>query len=107
MESEVLQLLEQLISRNKIDNNLYKGALIKSGQGTLVMTGNNSYTGGTEVKEGSLFGFTESFGSADVNVNGGTFGIGYFQRQLYPEGTAQLSRWSCKSSCTESECRSQ
>lgn len=49
--------------------------MIKSGQGTLVMTGNNSYTGGTEVKEGSLFGFTESFGSADVNVNGGTFGI--------------------------------
>lgn len=61
--------------QNKIDNNLYKGALIKSGQGTLVMTGDNSYTGGTEVKEGSLFGFTESFGSADVNVNGGTFGI--------------------------------
>lgn len=61
--------------QNKIDNDLYKGKLIKSGAGTLVMTGNNSYTGGTEVKEGQLFGFTESFGSGVVNVNGGTFGV--------------------------------
>lgn len=61
--------------QNKIDKGLYKGALIKSGQGTLVMTGNNSYTGGTEVREGSLFGFSESFGTGDVNVNGGMFGL--------------------------------
>ncbi|WP_290372378.1 autotransporter domain-containing protein [uncultured Parasutterella sp.] len=61
--------------QNKIDNDLYKGKLVKSGTGTLVMTGNNSYTGGTEVREGQLFGFTESFGSGAVNVNGGTFGV--------------------------------
>lgn len=61
--------------QNKLDNNLYKGALIKRGSGTLVMTGENSYTGGTEVKEGKLYGFTESFGAADVVVNGGTFGV--------------------------------
>ncbi|WP_290090756.1 autotransporter domain-containing protein [Turicimonas muris] len=61
--------------QNKIDNGLYKGALIKSGSGTLVMTGNNSYTGGTTVKEGALYGFTESFGTGTVNVNGGTFGV--------------------------------
>lgn len=61
--------------QNKIDNDLYKGSLIKRGAGTLVMTGNNSYTGGTEVREGSLFGFSESFGTGDVNVNGGTFGL--------------------------------
>lgn len=61
--------------QNKIDNDLYKGSLIKRGTGTLIMTGNNSYTGGTEVKEGSLFGFSESFGTGDVNVNGGMFGL--------------------------------
>ena len=59
----------------KIDNGLYNGSLVKRGAGTLVMTGNNSYTGGTTVQEGSLFGFTESFGSGFVNVNGGTFGV--------------------------------
>ena len=61
--------------QNKIDNDLYKGSLIKRGAGSLIMTGNNSYTGGTEVREGSLFGFSESFGTGDVNVNGGTFGL--------------------------------
>lgn len=61
--------------QNKIDNGLYNGSLVKRGTGTLVMTGNNSYSGGTEVKEGALYGFTESFGSAPVQVNGGKFGI--------------------------------
>lgn len=61
--------------QNKIDNGLYNGSLVKRGAGTLVMTGQNSYTGGTTVEEGQLFGFTESFGSGAVNVNGGTFGV--------------------------------
>lgn len=56
-------------------NHLYEGSLIKKGKGTLVMTGQNSYTGGTVVNDGSLLGFSESFGSGDVNVNGGTFGL--------------------------------
>lgn len=61
--------------QNKIDKGLYSGSLVKRGSGTLVMTGNNTYTGGTTVEDGSLYGFTESFGSGDVNVNGGTFGV--------------------------------
>lgn len=61
--------------QNKIDKGLYKGSLVKRGSGTLVMTGRNSFTGGTVVEEGGLYGFSESFGSGTVNVNGGTFGV--------------------------------
>ena len=57
------------------DGDGYKGALIKRGQGTLIMTGTNSYEGGTKVLEGNLFGFSESFGAAPVEVSGGTFGL--------------------------------
>ncbi|MEQ5126130.1 autotransporter Pta [Providencia alcalifaciens] len=59
----------------KIDAGLYDGALVKTGQGSLVMTGDNTYRGGTTVEQGSLYGFTESFGTADVNVNGGTISV--------------------------------
>ena len=61
--------------QNKIDNGLYKGSLIKRGSGILVMTGNNTYSGGTTVEDGALLGFSESFGSGNVNVNGGVFGV--------------------------------
>ncbi|WP_265694431.1 autotransporter Pta [Providencia rustigianii] len=59
----------------KIDAGLYDGALVKKGQGALVMTGDNTYRGGTTVEQGTLYGFTESFGTADVNVNGGTISV--------------------------------
>ena len=36
------------------------GALIKNGSGTLVLSGNNSYSGGTEIAAGSLQGNTDS-----------------------------------------------
>ena len=61
--------------QERIDKGLYKGSLVKRGDGTLVMTGRNSYAGGTVVEGGSLYGFTESFGSAPVEVNGGQFGL--------------------------------
>lgn len=71
--------------QNKLDNGLYDGKLIKRGAGTLVMTGNNTYRGGTTVEEGTLLGFAESFGvtgddasataNGKVTVNGGVFGI--------------------------------
>lgn len=61
--------------REKIKNGLYDGSLVKRGDGTLVMTGSNSYRGGTTVEAGSLYGFTESFGSAPVVVKGGQFGL--------------------------------
>ena len=69
----------------KIDGNLYDGSLTKSGEGTLVMTGNNTYRGGTTVEAGTLLGFAESFGvtgddasamaNGKVTVNGGVFGV--------------------------------
>ncbi|MRF64495.1 peptidase S8, partial [Staphylococcus epidermidis] len=59
----------------KIDAGLYDGALVKRGEGTLVMTGNISYRGGTTVEQGTLYGFSGSFGTQAVNVNGGKLGI--------------------------------
>lgn len=69
----------------KIDGKLYDGSLVKRGEGTLVMTGNNTYRGGTTVEGGKLLGFAESFGvtgdnaqataNGKVTVNGGTFGL--------------------------------
>lgn len=71
--------------QNKLDNGLYDGSLIKRGQGTLVITGNNTYRGGTTVEEGTLLGFNDSFGvtgdtasataNGKVTVNGGIFGV--------------------------------
>lgn len=71
--------------KDKIDNGLYDGSLTKRGQGTLVMTGNNTYRGGTVVEEGTLLGFNDSFGvtgddgsasaNGKVTVNGGVFGV--------------------------------
>lgn len=55
----------------------YKGSLIKSGSGTLVLTGKNVYEGTTEVQEGTLLAFSESIGTDNkvtVGANG-TFGV--------------------------------
>lgn len=59
----------------KIDAGLYRGSLVKLGDGMLVMTGDNTYAGGTTVQAGSLYGFTESFGTGTVSINGGRFGV--------------------------------
>lgn len=59
----------------KQDNNLYVGSLVKRGEGTLVLTGKNTYTGGTVVEGGTLLGFINSFGTGNIVVNGGRFGI--------------------------------
>lgn len=59
----------------------YQGSLVKQGDGTLVMTGSNSYEGTTTVKAGTLLAFAESVGTDDtVTVSGGTFGVlgGYY-----------------------------
>ena len=47
-----------------INARAYDGSLVKRGEGTLVMTGNNTYRGGTTVEGGKLLGFAESFGTS-------------------------------------------
>ncbi|MCX2862718.1 S8 family serine peptidase [Paucibacter sp. PLA-PC-4] len=54
------------------DSRVYEGSLSKSGGGTLVLAGDNSYSGGTELFGGTLVGRSVSaFGSGDVTVHGG------------------------------------
>ena len=58
--------------QNKIDNDLYTASLTKQGPGTLIMTGNNTYEGGTTVEGGKL-SITGSHASS-IDVKGGTLG---------------------------------
>ncbi|WP_268797861.1 autotransporter domain-containing protein [Pseudomonas huanghezhanensis] len=45
------------------------GGLIKNGTGNLILTGNNSYSGGTVINGGSLTGHAKAFGSGAINDN--------------------------------------
>ena len=55
------------------NSRVYEGSLAKSGAGTLVLSGDNSYSGGTELFGGTLVGRSATaFGSGDVVVYGGT-----------------------------------
>ena len=83
-ETEKLVLLAAYAQRanaikEKRDNNYagYKGTLVKKGEGTLIMTGNNSYAGTTTVEGGTLLAFAESIGTDNtVSVGAqGTFGV--------------------------------
>jgi subtilase-type serine protease len=58
--------------QNKIDNNLYTASLVKQGPGTLIMTGDDTYDGGTTVEGGKLSVNGSHAGSIDVK--GGTLG---------------------------------
>ena len=58
--------------QHKIDNNLYTASLVKQGPGTLIMTGDSTYEGGTAVQGGKL-SITGSHASA-IDVRGGTLG---------------------------------
>ncbi|MEU7804027.1 S8 family serine peptidase [Micromonospora arborensis] len=58
--------------QNNIDNNRYTASLTKRGSGTLVMTGNDTYEGGTTVEGGKL-SITGSH-SSSIDVKGGTLG---------------------------------
>ena len=49
-----------------------RGALVKRGSGTLTLTGENDYTGGTTLEKGVLAtGSTDALGCGDVKVKGG------------------------------------
>ncbi|MFQ9285923.1 MAG: autotransporter domain-containing protein [Sutterella wadsworthensis] len=62
--------------RKKLNKGLYTGSLTKSGEGTLIMTGDNSYKGDTTVKGGTLLAFAESIGNDKVKVEqDGKFGV--------------------------------
>ena len=88
--------------QEKLDNGLYNGSLVKRGEGTLVMTGHNTYRGGTTVEGGTLLGFSYSFGTTDtaartvangqVTVNGGSFGvIASYDDPLTGQGTVDAA----------------
>lgn len=48
------------------------GSLIKTGLGTLELTANNSYSGGTRIDEGEIaFSDAGNLGSSDITLNGG------------------------------------
>ena len=58
--------------QHKIDNSLYTASLTKQGPGTLILTGDNTYEGGTTVEGGKLSITGSQAGSIDVK--GGTLG---------------------------------
>ena len=61
------------------------GSLIKSGAGTLSLSGNNTYSGGTTVSAGNLtLAGAGNFGTGSLTVSGGTlnFGAGSFTNTL-------------------------
>ena len=86
--------------QHKIDNNLYTASLTKQGPGTLIMTGDATYEGGTAVEGGKL-SITGSHASS-IDVEGGTLGgsgfvagsidvdSGVLQPGLTPEEAAAL-----------------
>ncbi len=63
---------------NKKNSGFYNGTLTKSGEGTLVLIGDNSYKGDTIVNGGTLLAFSESIGNHENAVQvgeKGTFGV--------------------------------
>ncbi|MGW8305630.1 MAG: autotransporter domain-containing protein [Achromobacter pulmonis] len=50
----------------------YQGSLVKTGMGTLILTGNNSYSGGTQLREGTLgLGHDNALGTGLLAISNG------------------------------------
>ena len=62
------------VAREQARNDrVYVGSLAKFGNGTIVLSGDNSFSGGTTLHQGGLVAASASaFGSGDVSVFGGT-----------------------------------
>jgi autotransporter-associated beta strand protein len=72
--------------RNDIDG---RGGLIKSGSGSLTLTGDNSYRGGTTLTAGTLVAASPTaLGAGDVVLAGGTFRVA---EQLHLRGEYRQS----------------
>jgi len=68
------------------------GKLTKLGSGTIKLAGRNSYTGGTELKEGVLRAESATaFGNGDVYVSGGTLVVAAPAALAIPGGYTQLA----------------
>ena len=68
--------------QNKIHNNLYTASLVKQGPGTLIMTGDDTYKGGTTVEGGKLA--INGSHASSIDVKGGTLGgSGFVAGSIY------------------------
>jgi autotransporter-associated beta strand protein len=73
--------------RNDIDG---CGGLVKLGTGTLTLTGDNGYRGGTTVAQGTLVAASrKALGDGDVTVSGGTLRL--TAPKVHVSGSARLS----------------
>ncbi|WP_433790536.1 phosphatase PAP2 family protein [Actinoplanes sp. CA-252034] len=73
--------------RNDIDG---RGGLVKLGTGTLTLTGDNGYRGGTTVAQGTLVAASrKALGDGDVTVSGGTLRLA--ASKVHVNGSARLS----------------
>jgi autotransporter-associated beta strand protein len=69
-----------------------KGMLTKNGNGTLVLNGNNSYSGGTVLNAGRLEAYSSTaFGIGDVYVSAGTLFLSKFADVVVSGKYTQLS----------------
>jgi fibronectin-binding autotransporter adhesin len=71
------------------------GALVKSGNGLLVLDGSNSYTGGTTIQDGSLLvgnngALGSSNGALDIGTNGTLYLINYNLQTSALSGTGNI-----------------
>jgi autotransporter-associated beta strand protein len=80
-----------------------EGKLTKRGTGTLTLTGHNSYSGGTVIKEGTLEAASATaFGTGDVYMTGGTALVSapkalvVGQKYTQKGGTLQMRIGACK-----------